>query len=230
MTTTNNERTITISGKDFKKLQKTPILIKKVFNFYRSGYVPSENKFRTFIYFPARLTDAIVYSEDKTLNKVIAWERMELRERIWNKQDRKFEFHKVTTRLDLKLFKKVVDVVAMANEDFEIEVWDSFLKTKVPHLVCAWDDFIIEGFSAGKIRDLLDALDLADDILVGADDKRGYDWEDSIKDRLETQAFTFKITWSGLETRYHFKEAAPFTVAPQETIIPTISEEDIPFR
>lgn len=220
--------TVSVSNKEFKKLQKNPILIKKVWNFYRSGYVPAENKFHTYIYFPSSLKDSIVYGEDKAWIK--EGDRLELRRQLWNKEDRKFEFHKLTERIDLKLFKKVVDVVAVAKEDFTIEVYDSASKGKIEYLVSAWEEFLIENFSAGKVRDLLDTMDLADDIEVNAEtNKRPFDWEDNIRKRLEGKAFTFKVTGAKLETRYTFKEVEAFT-PPQSIMEETIAIEDIPFR
>jgi len=222
--------TISVSNKDFKKLQKNPIMIKKIFNFYRSGYVKAENKYHTYIYFPSRLSDKIVYSEDKVLTKNQEGERMELREQIWNKDEKKFEFHKLNSRIDLKAFKKVVDVVAVAQEDFEITQYDKFTKSRQPFFVNAGDEFVIESFSAWKVRDLLDALDLADDITPDpTTEKRAFDWEDAIKGRLERKAFTFKVTWVKLDTKYIFKEAPAFEVTQDDGDKP-ISIEDIPFR
>ncbi len=127
--------TINVKGKDLKKLQGIPLGIQKVYNFYRSGYVKAENKFHTYIYFPSRLIDEIVYSEDKTLTVPVEGEKMELREQIWNKDERKFEFHKLHGRIDLKAFPKVIDIVAIASAPFEVEAWDSAAKARIPKLV-----------------------------------------------------------------------------------------------
>lgn len=222
---------INVKSKDFKNLQGTPILIKKVYNFYRSGYIPAENKFHTYIYFPARLTDEVVYSEDRVLTEVVEGEKMELREKTWNKEDRKFEFRKLKSAANAdfyKSFAKVIDIVAVANGEFETTMWNPDTKTREPYLVSPWEEFVIEAFSAWKVRDLLDTMELAEDIPLDATSKkRPFDWEDNIRKRLEGKAFTFKTTGAGLETRYRYKEVPAFeaTVAkPQE-----LSIEDVPF-
>ena len=220
--------TISVQGKDLKKLQGIPLGIQKVYNFYRSGYVKAENKFHTYIYFPSRLVDEIVYSEDRTLTAPVEGEKMELREKIWNKDAKKFEFHKLHTRLDLKAFPKVIDITAVASAPFEVEAWDSAARARLPVTVEAWTEFTLEWFSAGKVRDLLDTMELAEDIPVDpSTQKRGYDWEDNIRKRLEGKSFTFKTTGTWLETRYRYKEVTFPTIAKVEDEELTI--EDIPF-
>lgn len=120
--------TISVSGKDLKKLQGIPLGIKKVFNFYRSGYVKAENRFHTYVYFPSNIADEVVYS----LAVPKEGERSELREKIWNKDERKFEYHKPSGRIDLKAFPKVIDIVAVAAAPFEVDSWDTTAKARLP--------------------------------------------------------------------------------------------------
>lgn len=206
--------TARINGKEFRKLQKKNITVRKVYNFYRTGYVPAENKFHTYIYFPARLTDEIVYSEDRVMTAPQDGEKMVLREQIWNKEERKFEFHKIG-RIDLKLYKKVVDVVAVCDEEFVTEQYDSSTKGRVNYVVAAGEEFLLEAFSAGKLRDLLDTLDCTDDVVEDENGKRPFDWEDSIRKRLEGKAFSFKVTGQKLETRYTYKEVEPMAATAE---------------
>lgn len=221
--------TARINGKDFRNLQKKNITVRKVYNFYRTWYVPAENRFHTFIYFPARLTDEIVYSEDRVMTAPIDGEKMVLREQIWNKDERKFEFHKVW-KIDLKLYKKVIDIVAVCDEDFVTEQYDSSTKWKVNYVVAAGEEFLIEAFSAGKLRDLLDTLDCTDDVVEDADGKRPFDWEDSIRKRLEGKAFSFKVTGQKLETRYTYKEVEPMVeVTTWNDFNENIELSEIPF-
>jgi hypothetical protein len=154
---------------------------------------------------------------------------MVLREQIWNKEERKFEFHKIG-KIDLKLFKKVVDVNAIAEKPFDINVWDSSAKAEVKYTVSPGEEFTLESFSAGKVRDLLDTFDLTDDVITDpTTEKRPFDWEDGIKNRLEGKTFSFKVTGIGLETRYRFKELPGFTIAASVSDADEIFIDDVPF-
>lgn len=211
---------INVNGKDFKKLQGVPVQVKKVYSFYRTGYVPAENKFHTYIPFPI-MSQEVIYSWDNVERK--EGEETEMREQTWNKEIKKFEFRKVKY-VDRKAFPKVIDIIAVANAPFEVTVWDSTAKARLPYLISAGEEFTLQAFSSWKVRDLLETFELDTDVEVNTENKKPFDWEDAIRKRLEGKAFTFRVTGSGLETRYKFKEVAAFAEEEiQEVAKPKLS-------
>lgn len=211
---------INVKSKQFRDLAWMPLMVSKVYNFYNSGYVDSERRFRTFVYFPSRLTDTVIISWDERAKPIEGGERMELREKFWDNDIRKFCFKKVSERLDLKLFKKVVDIEFVSSQWFDRLAWDKELKKEMPIPTFPWEKFVVEWLSASKVKTMLDDLDLSDDVpLIDGKDKLGnsakvrqFGWEDKIKWRLEGKFLTFKVQWTWIDTRYRFKEAPAFSI------------------
>lgn len=234
---------IRVKGKHFRSLAWKTLKVEKIYNFYRQGWLENEKKFRTFVYFPSRIADEVIISWDERA-KVVEGETMELREKFWDSDLKKFIYKKVNEPINLafyKLFKKVIDLEFTCASDFKHETWSKELKKNVPDIVSAWEVFSIDAISSSRIKTMLDDFDLADDVpLIDWKDKLGnpakvreYDWEESRRKRLEGVYFTFKVTWEGIDSRYRFKEAAPFVVESaieKDFKIDTpISIEDIPF-
>ena len=88
-------------AKYFRNLDGKSVKINKVFSPYLSGGIEVDGKFvgKTFRYFPKRILDDVVYNGDERakLTTEDTKDKMELREQIWNKETKQFEFHSLTT-------------------------------------------------------------------------------------------------------------------------------------
>lgn len=203
-----------LNSSEFKKLKKIPCKIENIYSFYRSGFVPSLNKFRTFVYTPARITDDVVEGRDERL-KIEKGEKLFLREKIW--EDGKIKLIRVKEKVDkdfLKLFPKVIDMVVVANGNVDGK----------KEVITPGEEFTIP-VSAKKIQDLLDVMGLSDDVEEDDEGRRPFDWEDKLAYKLKWKFFQVNVTGSGLQTKYSFKVVPEFSVSGGNSI-----EDDFPTR
>lgn len=226
-----------IKSKEFRNLDGTSFRIDNVYFPYLSGWVESQRKFREFVKFPARLTDAVVFSGDERA-KPEGDEKMEYREKIWN--NGKAEFHKVTEKMDkafYTLFKKVFDVEVTLATPVTFNVWDSEEKREVKK---ALTSIRVRGLGSSKIKSMLEDLELDGEVpLVDGKDKAGnpakvrpFDWEDGIRKNLEGKFVKVKVRGTGMDTKYSFKEGEPFTEDEAQPLVKKDKEldlSDIPF-
>ena len=58
-----------------------------------------------------------------------------------------------------------------------------------------------------------------------------FDWEDGVKNQLEGKFIQMRVKGTGLETKYIFKEVAPFLVEEKQSNSTTeeLTLEDVPF-
>ena len=217
---------IYIKKKFHKNIEKTPFKINKVFSHYFSGGLEVDGKWRgrTFIYFPKRITDDVIVSGDERA-KPQGKEEMQLRERVWNKADKRMEFHKfkdATNRDFYKAYKKVYDVEITLGWDVVIPLWDG--KQEVETTVSSGETVVLSEFPASRLRQLLELIESDSKIeKIEGVDKTGkpvkslpFDWEDSVKSDIEGRFISFRVSGEGMDTRYLFKEVAPFHIEVNE--------------
>ncbi len=231
-----------IKSKYVRKLDGKNIRINKVFNAYRSGGLEIAGKWvgKSFVYFPKRITDDVIASGDERAKYVQGDElAMELREKSYNREAGRFEFARVKEKLDgefFKTYKKVFDVEVTLGESVSIPTWDKVAKQEVNSEFGIGETLMLQEFSAGKLKTLLEDLELDSKVeLVKGNDKMGneamvkpYDWEDDLRRELEGRFVVIRVKGEGMDTKYKFKDGVPFEV-PEEKKDGGINIMDIPF-
>lgn len=204
----------------------------KVYNFYRDGGLEVKQpdgsmKYvgKTFVNIPKRIKDNIVIQWDEQL-KYIEGDEMELREVIWDKEIKARTFVKYTGKLDkdfYSTYKKVYDLEVIVKDEFKNQVWDKEAGTEVMKTFSGWVSATLNSFPVGRLKNLLESLELDAGIeKIKGKDKAGneamvmpYDWEDSVKNKLEGKFFSMRVRGEGLDTKYSFKEAPEFAVVEE---------------
>jgi hypothetical protein len=210
MTTyTNNLRQF--SGKN--------IAIKEVYSSYRAGGIDINGKFqfKNFKYFPKSDKETLTTSDIKDLPKEDNIKNLELREVIWvGKQP---SFQKITQKINREFFatyKKVFDVHVYLEEETKVHRYKDVYEST--------DEVIISGVGAGKIKKLLEDLELDVDVeLIDGRDKAGnpakvfpYDYEDSLISKLKGKFIVMRVRGEGLDSKYSFKSGNEFTLPTAE--------------
>lgn len=194
-------------------------VVNKVFPPYRSGFDPQTNKMRQFYQFPvdARL---VVGSKDESIMSRKDEAKKEFREKVWNRDEKKMEFHKYSGRLDsefFKTFKKTFDIDVTFKAPFKVKKWNEpdgveTAAARVP-------------VNASHVKTMLETYTNECDAirLIPGKDKAGnpamvkpFDWEDSLKDKLVGVFAHAKVTGTGMDTKYIWKPAAPFELKKEE--------------
>lgn len=231
-----------VKPKYVRKLDGKNIRINKVFNAYRSGGLEIGGKWvgKSFVYFPKRITDDVIASGDERAKYAPGDElAMELREKSYNREAGRFEFTRVKEKLDgefFKTYKKVFDVEVTLGETVSIPTWDKVAKQEVNSEFGIGETLMLQEFSAGKLKTLLEDLELDSHVeLVDGKDKMGnaakvkpYDWEDNLRKELEGRFVVIRVKGEGMDTKYKFKDGVPFEV-PEEKKDGGINIMDIPF-
>ncbi len=220
-------------------------VITRVFPAYRSGFDPKTNKMKQFYRFPvdARM---VVSSNDESIMSRKDEPKKEFREKVWNKTDKKMEFHKYSGKMDsefFKTFKKTFDIEVKFKSPVKIKKWN------VPEGVET--DEVRVPVNSSHIKTMLETYtNEADSVnLVPGKDKAGnpamvkpFDWEDALAVKLVGVFANAKVTGTGLDTQYIWKPATPFEVKKEDTNFEdfgkpeqkkagesTIRIEDVPF-
>jgi len=213
---------MTIYTKNLREFNKKTFQVKEVYAPYRAGGVETASgfKFRSFIEFPEDWRE-IVYSGEIEKNNDA---KKELRERIWNKNEKKFEFHKVKDRMDRKFFKtykKVFDLKVVFEQPQKLTNWKGEEEVG--------NEIVLQQVSASKVKSMLMVVAEVEPPLVDGKDKTGkpakvpaFDWEDREKDKLNNLFIKVMVSGEGVDTKYNFTPWKEFT-------LPELKTEDIPF-
>lgn len=231
----NKVSAVYVKGSNLSKLTGKTIKVNAVYFPYftgdannwlkgADGKLLAKPNVRTFIKFPARITEEVVvdYKEDF---KRIGEEAMELREKIYDASIGKFTFVKLkekVTRDFYKTYKKSFDISVDIDSPIEVTRWDKDAQQNVTEKVV--NNVVFQGVSASKIKTMLEFLGLDENIeLVDGKDKLGnpamvkpFDWEDTIKDSLAGKFIKVKVTGSGIDSKYIFTEGKEFTPVANE--------------
>ena len=217
----------TVCGKDFK--------IEKVYPAYRSGFDPQSNRMRQFYFFP--VDERLVINAGDEATKARKDEaKKELREKVWNKESKTMEFHRVNAKLDgewFKTFKKTFDVDVRFAAPVKLSNWKNpegveVSTARVP-------------VNASHVKTMLETYtNEADAIkLIPGKDKAGnpamvkpFDWEDALAGKLVGTFAHAKVTGEGMDTKYIWKPAAPFTSIKEaeEVFGAEAPKEDKPYK
>lgn len=217
-------------------LSDQSILILKVYKPYRYGWDDSVKKYRSFYYFPARLTADVVYSWDESA-KIKDGDTFVLREKFWDNNERKFAFRKIgLDKTFYKTYRKVMDVDIAPSKDATFNIWDGGMQKEVPVVMGLGNTFTLRGVPASRIIGMIEAHDLDANVeLVDGKDKTGnpakvrpYDFEDNLINELSGKFIKFKVRGEGMDTRFTFKEGEEFdpTAMPEGE---PIDVDDLPF-
>jgi hypothetical protein len=188
--------------------------VTKVFPAYRAGFDPQSNRMRQFYYFPVDERLVITANDESTKARKNEAKK-ELREKVWNKDAKTMEFHRVNAKLDgewFKTFKKTFDIDVEFANPVNLKNWKNpegidVTTARVP-------------VNASHIKTMLETYtDEADAIkLIPGKDKAGkpamvkpFDWEDALAEKLVGIFCHTKVTGEGMDTKYIWKPAAPFT-------------------
>ena len=200
-----------ICGHDFK--------IEKVFPPYRAGWDPQTNKKREFFLFPIDQRN-VVGSKDESIMSRKDEPKKEFREKVWNKEEKKMEFHKYSGKFDsdfFKNFKKTFDIDVKFAAPVNLKNWK--FKEGVD------TDSARLPIGASHIKTMLETYtNEADSVnLVPGKDKAGnpamvkpFDWEDALAVKLVGVFANAKVTGTGMDTKYIWKPATPFEVKKEE--------------
>jgi hypothetical protein len=208
-------------GKTPYTLAGIDIKMDKVFPPYRYGWVKfmrdgkEVNQSHEFHYFPIDERDSIP-SGDESIKARKDEDKKELREKVKNRETGETSFVRVKEKLDgtwFKTFKKTFDVrLQLANPQ-------NFPHYKFPDTGVD-TDYVQVRLGSSKIKDMLENLteETVGINLIPGKDKAGkpamvrpFDWEDSLATKLEGVYFRFRTTGTGMDTRYVYKNTAPFT-------------------
>lgn len=229
---------VAVPAAKMRLLSEQSILILKVYKPYRYGWDDSEKKYRSFYYFPARLTADVVYSWSEEA-KIQEWDTFVLREKFWDNNERKFWFRKIgVDRQFYKTFRKVMDIDIAPSKDVTFDVWDSGIQKEVPVKMGLGNTFTLRWVPASRVIGMIEAHDLDANVqLVDGKDKTGnpakvrpFDFEDALIGDLVGKFIKFKVRGEWMDTRYTFKEGEEFdpTTMP-ETQAGWVTIEDVPF-
>ncbi len=223
-----------VQASKMRALQDQSILILKVYPPYRYGWDDMIKKFRSFYYFPSRLTADVVYSWDESA-KIQEWDTFVMREKFWDNSVNKYAFKKIgLDKSFYKTFRKCMDMDIATSKDTKFMIYDGSLKQEVEVTMGLGNTFTLRAVPASRVIGMLEAHDLDANVeLVDGKDKlwnpakvRPYDFEDALTKELSGKFIKFKVRGEGLDTRYTFKEGEEF----DPTAVPTpIDIEDLPF-
>ena len=235
---------INVRKANHKLLSKVNLKVLNVFPNYRSGGLEINGKYvgREFVYFPKRIADEVIFNKDVRA-KQEEGEELELREKKWNKEERRFEFSKVKDKKDrdfFSVYKKVYDIEVVSSDDVVLPVWDKDIKVYVDTEVKAWETIILQWVPASRVKAMLELFELEEGIeKIQGKDKGGndamvlpYDWEDLVKDKLVGKFFSFKVSGEGLDTKYIYKEGKEFETQEEDNTfsapVAKVEEKKIP--
>lgn len=213
---------------DIRQFNKMNFKIEDVFPMYRTWFVKigDSGKFRTFKLFPKSDTKVLVQGDSELL--MMKEEKRtpeEWREQIWNKEDRVFEFHKGTVKIDKDFyqnFKKVFDISILLEKEIEVK--------KYKDVTDISDEVVLSWVGSGKIKNMIRTLVDEEIPMVDGKDRttgekikvEAYDFEDTMKDLLKGKFCQMKITWVGMDTKYIFVPWKEFDKKEEESILDSI--------
>lgn len=221
----------TIPASQMRALSDVTLLLLKVYKPYRYGWDDSTKKYRSFYYFPARLTQDIVYSWSDEA-KIQDGDAFVLREKYWDNDVKKFAFKKIMIDSSFyKTFKKVFDTDVSPESSAKFNVWNWALQKEVEVTLWLGNTFTLRAVPAARIIGMIEALELDSDVVLVKGKTRTwdeamirpYDFEDSKLDLLPWNFIKFKVRGEWMDTRYQFKEGKEFNIIPPS---PT-DDEDI---
>lgn len=229
-----------IKNSQFRKLEPSHLMIVNIYSPYRMGWVESEKKNKTYVYFPNTCTADVVYSWDPSATMQEGEKKVHLRLQEWDNEARKFKFTKVGN-VDLKVFKKVYDVEFAVSSPVDVKVWDGTQSKEVDYSISSWEVIRVTGFPASRIQGICESFMLMKGIeKVDANvtdrltwekkvEKRlPFDWEEGVLRQLKDKCFEFAVNGSWLETKYSFREVPSFEVKEVEEK-KWVTIEDLPF-
>lgn len=229
---------VSVEASKMRVLSDKSILILKVYKPYRKGWDDVNKKFRSFYYFPARLTEDVVYSWDESA-KIKDGDTFVLREKFWDDVAKKYAFKRITLEKGFnKLYKKVFDVDVAINKDTTLKVYDGGLKKEIDVTMGLGNTFTIKWVPSSRVIGMLEAYDLDADVpMIDGKDKlgnptkvRAYDFEDALVSQLVGKFVKFKVRGEGIDTRYTFKEGESFDpTSMPETQKDEVTIDDVPF-
>lgn len=126
--------------------------------------------------------------------KVVDWK---FKEQKWNNDERKFELVDSDIKIDknfFSIYKKTFDVAFEVKSIMEVD-------GKI-------DNAFIIPLSSSKVKDILRVF--VEDIPMNWD-KEAFDWEDWLVQNLVWNFIRFTVTWTGLDTKYTYKEWKAFS-------------------
>lgn len=223
-----------VPSSEMRAMADKDILLLKVYKPYRKGWDDNVKKFRTFIYFPNRITDEVVYSWDERA-KIQEGDVMGIREQIWDNDAKKFSFVKIVPNREFyKTFKKVFDVDVAPSSPITLSIYDSKLKKDIEVVMGLGNTFTLQAVSAPRLIGMIEAFDLDANVpLVDGKDKLGnpakvrpFDFEDELVKELPWRFVKWKVRGTWIDTRFTFKEGAEFSITSPKEEIEIV---DIPF-
>lgn len=198
----------------FRKLHGMEFRIDKVGKPYRKAFDEAAKRFRSFYPWPKDDRQVIESGDAKSIENGASASYEFCREKIWNKETRKMEFHLFPIKDKssfYKTFRKVFDVRVTLKDTATFEKWD---KTQVDA-----KDVMCEAVSASIVRNAIETLTDIQIPLVQGKDKLGkpamvkpFDWEDAHAKALEGLFAKLKVSGEGMDTKYLILPAAKFVV------------------
>lgn len=216
----------TIYSSKLRDFNKKTFQVKDVYAPYRAGGIETASgfKFRTFYDLPEDERE-VVFTGDEKIKASPNASKRELREKIWNKNERVFEFHKVKDRQDrefFKTYKKVFDVKVVFEQPVTVTNWKGEEQTG--------NEVVLQQVGASKIKSMLQVVAEVEPRLVDGKDKTGkpakvpaFDWEDGEKYKLKDLFVKIMVSGEGMDTKYVFTPGKEFKVADE------IDVNDLPF-
>lgn len=228
-----------IPASQMRSLSDINLLLLKVYKPYRYGWDDAIKKYRSFYYFPSRLTQDVVYSWDESA-KIQEGDTFVLREKYWDNDAKKFAFKKIMLdKAFYKTFKKVFDTDVSPETSAKFKVWDWAMQKEVEVSLWLGNTFTLRAVPAARIIGMIEALELDSDVVLVKGKTRTwdeamvrpFDFEDGKIDQLPWNFIKFKVRGEWMDTRYQFKEGKVFDITPPSNpTVSEMSEEDIPFR
>lgn len=235
-----------IKTNKFRDLATKDFLIKEVYNPYFAGWTDdgTTKKKRVFKKFPIFPDDVLMnWTEAMDEVKKLPMDKIELREQVWDKDNKRFTFTKLKTKVDrdfFKTYKKVFDVIVEFENEISVNEWNSELKKEVPVFT---NEVQLVEVPASRIKAMLEVLQDEQPEMMDWKDRTGnpakvpvYDYEDKMKELLKGKFCKFKVSWTWMDTKYTFLPWKEFKTlddvfeAPKSKVKEEeIRIEDIPF-
>lgn len=237
---------IKIKYSQFRKLEPSNILIKDIYPAYRSWWNESEQKTKSYVYFPDSITkDVYIQWESEIDYSDKDTTKQHLRLQEWDDELKKFKFTKVSppTRDFFQMYKKVYDVDVVLNKPVTVEIWDRETRWMAKYIIDEWEEVRLIALPAKKIQDIASSMMLTkwiEKVEVETKDrvtwevtktkKLPFNWEDGILWTMVGKAFEFAVEWEKLETKYSFREVPAFEPRVRDnTLVGDIEEGWMPF-
>lgn len=235
--------TIKIQSSSFRNLEPSKLQIVSIFPHYRHWWNELDGKYRTFIYFPDTCTSDVVYQWDFKSVDSNESTSYHLRLQEYDKWVGKFKFTKISppNKEFFSMYKKVFDIEVTLDTKVVVDVWNKDLKKNAPYEIQPWEIIRLTWFPASRLQAVAQSMMLAkklEKVEVNVKDRKTWElkkemrlpfnWEDWIINEMIGKAFEFSVDWSGLDTKYSFREVTPFMselVGSKEPI----DIEDMPF-